>query len=120
MCGKDGMVGCLHSTKNNNELKTLMDLYVNNAAFQELSATLKGSSENERIKISLANNSHLDDDTKKKALIASRYLNSVAKGENALELSVALLENLNNKGTSSFIEIKIPNYIEEAINKLCV
>lgn len=109
-----------NSTKNNNELKTLMDLYVNNAAFQELSATLKVSSENERIKISLANNSHLDDDTKKKALIASRYLNSVAKGENALELSVALLENLNNKGTSSFIEIKIPNYIEEAINKLCV
>lgn len=54
---------------------------------------LRKSKENHRIKESL-NNSLWSDDDKKKALLAARYLNSVGKGENALELSIALRENL--------------------------
>lgn len=46
---------------------------------------LRKSKENHRIKESL-NNSLWSDDDKKKALLAARYLNSVGKGENALEL----------------------------------
>lgn len=59
---------------------------------------LRKSKENHRIKESL-NNSLWSDDDKKKALLAARYLNSVGKGENALELSIALRENLTKQGS---------------------
>lgn len=74
---------------------------------------LRKSKENHRIKESL-NNSLWSDDDKKKALLAARYLNSVGKGENALELSIALRENLTKQGAErkDFI---IPQYIKEAL-----
>ena len=54
-----------------------------------------------------------------KAIIASRYLNSVGKGENALELSYALLENLELMGTPKFKDFIVPNYIKETIAWVC-
>jgi hypothetical protein len=56
---------------------------------------------------------------KKKAVFASRYLNSVGKGENALELSVALKENLEKRGTEEYQNFNVPNYIREAIEWMC-
>lgn len=53
---------------------------------------------------------------KRAALLASRYLNSVGKGENALELVVALEGNLslpdNDANKKSFV---VPDYIQKAI-----
>lgn len=74
---------------------------------------LRKSKENHRIKESL-NNSLWSDDDKKKALLAARYLNSVGKGENALELSIALRENLTKQG-SERKDFIIPQYIKEAL-----
>ncbi|PXX98943.1 ATP-dependent endonuclease [Marinifilum breve] len=59
------------------------------------------------------------DDDKKKAIIASRYLNSVGKGENALELAYALEENLEKKGTDEYNEFVVPQYIKDAIDWIC-
>lgn len=74
---------------------------------------LRKSKENHRIKESL-NNSLWSDDDKKKALLAARYLNSVGKGENALEFSIALRENLT-KQWSERKDFIIPQYIKEAL-----
>jgi len=50
------------------------------------------------------------------ALIASRYLNSVGKGENALELADVLEKNLESATPEIF---RLPVYIKEAINWVC-
>lgn len=48
---------------------------------------------------------------KRKHLIAAKYLNSVGKGENAMELSDILENNLKNKK----FDFKPPEYIKKAI-----
>jgi predicted ATP-dependent endonuclease of OLD family len=50
------------------------------------------------------------------SLVAARYLNSVGKGENALELAVTLEENLNKETPVPFV---VPSYITEAIDWVC-
>lgn len=50
------------------------------------------------------------------ALIASRYLNSVGKGENALELADILEKNLESDTPEVF---RLPLYIKDAINWAC-
>lgn len=77
---------------------------------------LRESKENERIKESLKCCTWTDSD-KKKALLASRYLNSVGKGENALDLSIVLKENLE-KQEKERKTFNIPNYIKEAMTWL--
>ncbi len=108
------------SISNKDEMEELIELYKNkDSTVDDLLVKLRTSKENIRIKDSINSNTNLDDEYKKKAIIASRYLNSVGKGENALELSYVLLENFNKKGTNDFIEFTVPNYIENAINELC-
>lgn len=108
------------SLSNVNEIKDLMKLYnTEGKTAQDLLDRLSKSKENQRIIDSIkANTSFLDDD-KKKAIIASRYLNSVGKGENALELCYALQKNLEKKGTADFKEFNVPPYIKSAIEELC-
>jgi putative ATP-dependent endonuclease of the OLD family len=108
------------SISNAPEIKDLMTLY-NTAGktTQDLLNKLSKSKENKRIIESIAANTSLSEDDKKKAIIASRYLNSVGKGENALELCYALQENLEKKGTAEFKEFNVPNYIKSAIEELC-
>lgn len=77
---------------------------------------LRTSKENKRIKEALKYCSWSDEE-KKKALLAARYLNSVGKGENALELSIALRENLN-KQADERKAFTVPQYIEEALKWL--
>jgi hypothetical protein len=83
--------------------------------------TLRSSDENERIKNSLTKSKGeaWDDVSQKKAIIASRDLNSVGKGENALELSSALRENLLKKGSVEFDDFIVPTYIKKAIEWMC-
>lgn len=76
----------------------------------------KLSTENQRIKEAIeALDDSWTDEEKKHAVIASRYLNSIGKGENALELAYALEENLINN-TQDFV---VPKYIEEALKWIC-
>ena len=107
------------STKNTSELYSLMDLYNDpDSTVQQLIDELRSSEENTRIKIGITS-SNLTDDEKKRSIIASRYLNSVSKGENALELAIALQNNLFNKGSDAYVEVVIPTYIQEALEVLC-
>lgn len=108
------------SIANKKELTELMNLYSSNATFSELINTLSNSHENNRIKESLKNtNSDWNEEQKKKALIASRYLNSVGKGENALELASVLKDNLELKNQDEYQEFIVPEYIVNAIEWVC-
>lgn len=108
------------SLSNKAELKSLMDLYCKDGcSVDDLLAKLKSSKENDRIKNGINENVNFSDDEKKRAIIASRYLKSVGKGENALELSYILSENLKKKGTAEYEEFIVPRYIKEAIEELC-
>ncbi|WCM60706.1 AAA family ATPase [Paenibacillus polymyxa] len=104
-----------HSMKNQEEIKKIMRLYVDRRDLSEYEQLLRKSDEKARIVESLTINNIWSEEQKKKALIASRYLNSVGKGENALELSYVLADNLNKRGTHEYQEFIVPNYIKEAI-----
>lgn len=99
------------SMKNQEEIKELMTMNYSDALNK-----LRASDENDRIVQSLEA-SLWNEDEKKKALVASRYLNSVGKGENALELCNNLEENLllpiNERKT-----FDVPQYIKDAIEWL--
>lgn len=102
------------SIDNQMELKKLMSL----TNLQDILDTLRKSKVNTRIKDAV-NASSWNDDDKMKAVIASRYLNSVGKGENALELSVVLKDNFEladgNPQKKTFV---VPQYIQEALTWL--
>jgi SMC domain-containing protein len=77
---------------------------------------MRNSEANTRIKSSIEA-SEWTDEEKRKALLASRYLNSVSKGNNALELNVALMNNLD-KPEEDRDEFHVPRYIVEALTWL--
>ena len=79
-------------------------------------AKMRRSDANTRIKTSI-DQSGWTDDEKRKALLASRYLNSVSKGSNALELNVALMSNLE-KSEADRKEFHVPHYIVDALQWL--
>ena len=106
------------SMTNQQEIKDLMRLFKDYKPIADLVAELRDSVENTRIKDSISANTW-DENDKKKAIIASRYLNSVGKGENALELSYNLLENLEKKNTPEYVEFIVPEYIKQAIDWIC-
>jgi hypothetical protein len=100
---------------NQPEIKELMSFFKDNKPISDFNDKLRGSKENKRIIEGVENNTLWNEDDKKKSLIASRYLNSVGKGENALELSYALEENLNKKESADYQEFVVPDYIQKAI-----
>ncbi len=103
------------SMSNKPEIQEMMDLD-ESKTLGDCLALLGNSKENERIKGAIqALNDSWTDEEKKHAVIASRYLNSIGKGENALELAYALEENLINN-TQDFV---VPKYIEEALKWIC-
>lgn len=99
------------SIENLTELNKIMS----QTKLQYMLDALRNSKANTRIKDAI-NASSWSDEDKMKAVIASRYLNSVGKGENALELSVALKDNFemtdDNPQKQTFI---VPQYIQEAL-----
>jgi hypothetical protein len=109
------------SISNKQEIDDLMTLYENDSStVNSLLEKLGNSKENTRIKDGINANTIMSEEDKKKAIIASRFLNSVGKGENALELSYILSENFKKKGTDDFVEFIVPNYIKNAIEELCL
>lgn len=53
---------------------------------------------------------------KEKAIIASRYLNSVGKGENALELATILQDKYVEDSDVAVQEFHVPEYIKMQLN----
>lgn len=104
---------------NQEEIKELMSLQKNDRPLAEYIAKLNGSKENTRIKDSLNENTLWDEQDKKKAIICARYLNSIGKGENALELAWILEDNLTKKGTPDYQKFNVPEYIKNAIEWIC-
>lgn len=82
----------------------------------EMMNKMRTSETNSRIKTSIGA-SEWTDEEKRKALLASRYLNSVSKGSNALELNVALMANLEKSATDRK-EFNVPRYIVDALTWL--
>lgn len=77
---------------------------------------MRDSEANARIKTSIGATEWTDEE-KRKALLASRYLNSVSKGSNALELNVALMSNMD-KPEEDRDEFHVPQYIVDALTWL--
>lgn len=77
---------------------------------------MRDSDANTRIKNGV-NASGWAEEEKRKALLASRYLNSVSKGANALELNVALMNNLG-KPAAEKKNFNVPQYIVDALTWL--
>lgn len=107
------------SMSNEDEIKEMMKLNADNTSADCLALLSNGrklSEENERIKeaVEVLGDTWSEED-KIKAVIASRYLNSIGKGENALELAYALEENLTNNAE----DFVVPKYIEEALRWIC-
>ncbi|SHI90283.1 Predicted ATP-dependent endonuclease of the OLD family, contains P-loop ATPase and TOPRIM domains [Hymenobacter daecheongensis DSM 21074] len=104
------------SVANSAEITQLMQLYASGDTVVNMLALLRNSGENIRIKNIAVLASSWNDNDKKIAIIASRLLNSVGKGQNAFELSQALEENFN--APTPFV-FKVPKYVKEAINWVC-
>ena len=110
---------------NQAEIKDLMCSFKDNKTIEELLNKLpEGTQENPNkknieIKRGIRECNWPNDNDKRAAIIASRYLNSVAKGENALELAYALENNLNKKGQAGYQDFVVPTYIENALGWIC-
>ncbi|HZL10659.1 MAG TPA: AAA family ATPase [Prolixibacteraceae bacterium] len=107
------------SMRSQQEIRDLMKLYSDGNSIADFEAKLRVSKDNNRIKESIAVAGLWAEVDLKKAIIASRYLNSVGKGENALELSYALIDNLEKKGNPEYKEFTVPGYIKQAIDWIC-
>lgn len=109
------------SIKNGEELIALINAFSSNEELKDFFSLLRDSKQNKRISYALETDL-LDgwtDEEKKKAIIASRYLNSVEKGENALELSTILQERYIEDPTAAVQEFHVPEYIKNAIEWVC-
>lgn len=106
------------SMSNPREIRDLMKLYADGNSIIDYAPKLRACAENTRIKDSITSSTWGEDD-KKKACIASRYLNSIGKGENALELSYVLQQNLEKLGTTDYKAFLVPEYIKLAIDWIC-
>jgi putative ATP-dependent endonuclease of OLD family len=96
------------SMSNQVEINELMNLFKdNNSSIIPFLNNISNSEENNKIKSSLMANTSWDEEDKKKAIISARYLNSIRKGENALELAYALEDNLNKKNTTEYQEFNV-------------
>lgn len=99
----------LRGMKNEDELKDIMRA---NTLADKLKC-LRDSPANKRIEAALEA-SNWSDSEKKDALIASRYLNSIGKGDNALALSLVLEENLKKPANQRTVFV-VPQYIKDAL-----
>lgn len=102
------------SIKNKDELNDLMEMQTSTTMLERL----RKSEENDRIKRSMDACNWSESD-KCKAIIASRYLNSISKGGNALELSIALEDNLRlSTDDPNKVKVVVPPYIADALEWL--
>lgn len=108
------------SVSNQTELTALV-LHImkeENVAMVVAANTMHVSDENTRITSSLlsCSGSGWDDSLKMRSLLASRYLNSLSKGGNALEIAAKLEANLQRQFPEFFL---VPLYLSQAIKWAC-
>lgn len=100
------------SMPNSEEIKNLMKACKDKKPISEMLSMLRdGTEENERIEESIASNNQWNVGKKRKHIVAARYLNSIGKGVNALEIS----QNLEKDEC----DIVVPKYIKEAVEWIC-
>jgi putative ATP-dependent endonuclease of OLD family len=110
---------------NRGEIKDLMSLVEDKTVEDYLDKLPKGSDakpnkQNKRIEEGITQlGTSWSSEDKKNAIVAARYLNSVGKGENALDLAIALEDNLEKEETEEYQEFNVPQYIKDAIEWLC-
>lgn len=98
------------SMQNKSEISAMMEKYNEVDALDDFD--IRNSDENERILESLRSEKlDWDLDKKKRGLIAARYLNSVSKGENALEIAAELEEDV----ISDDPKFQLPSHLKKAI-----
>ena len=110
------------SMRNQAELKELMNAFKEKRPLSNLIEILNLNPSNENSRITTAIQQLPEkwaEIEKKKAIIASRYLNSVEKGENALELATCLQEKYIENPEEVIKDFNIPNYIKNAIEWVC-
>jgi predicted ATP-dependent endonuclease of OLD family len=107
------------SIKNKPELTTLMDLHALDKPIEDLLSKLRKSVENDKIADAIRAQTGWTNANKRIALIAARYLNSVGKGENALELAIALQGNFEEKDPIKKEAFVLPKYLGDAIDWAC-
>ncbi|NMM38593.1 MAG: AAA family ATPase [Glaciimonas sp.] len=107
------------SIANSKEIVEIMKLLSTAKSSKELLAKLRKGPENDRISEGIAGALTWDESDKNVAIIASRYLNSVGKGANALELAHVLQTNFDLKGTPEYAQFTIPPYLTQAISWVC-
>lgn len=118
--------------QNREELQELLNLYQTGRSVDDMIAEMRTSSPNTEIGISIKaqTSSSWSDADKKKAIVASRYLNSVGKGENALELANVLelnrtLPTAVPAGTVAGTPVNlqrtfnVPQYIKDSLDWIC-
>ncbi|MEX1013965.1 MAG: hypothetical protein WDZ80_02285 [Candidatus Paceibacterota bacterium] len=107
------------SIQNRDELTDLMKLHANEKNYKDLIEKLRKGTLKEKITTTIEKQGKFTERDKCEAIIAARYLSSIAKGENALELSSNLKQNLSKKETDDFVDITLPKYIKDAIDWIC-
>lgn len=99
------------SLANTNQLLKLIKIGKFNDKAKEVIEKSKNTTIKERLLPALEKiDWHID--IKYKSLLATRYLSSLGKGENALELRLKLEDNLESEKP---LDLNIPSYINEAI-----
>jgi putative ATP-dependent endonuclease of OLD family len=107
------------SIQNKAELATLMDLYVKNSPVEDMLLALRKSDVNDRIIAAMHAQTAWGNAEKRTAIIAARYLSSVGKGENALELAIALQNNFEEQDPALKQNFVLPSYLGKAITWAC-
>ena len=113
LCNPDLELLITESMSNQAEIKTMMG-----GDYSQAKNNVKNNQNWDDVKTSL-DNTDWEDDEKRRHLIAARYLSSLSKGENALELCLALEENYElNADDERKKTFNVPNYIHNALEWL--
>lgn len=113
LCNPDLELLVTESMSNQAEIKNMM-----NGDYAKAKDNVKNDKKWDNVKASL-DDTDWEDDEKRRHLIAARYLSSLVKGENALELCLALEENYELDADDEHKKIFIvPPYIHNALEWL--
>lgn len=110
LCNPDLELLVTESMSNKDEIRDMMRMN-----YEQAKERIKKTQKWNDVKTAL-DNTDWGNDEKKKHLIAARYLSSVGKGENALELCLALEENHELENGDEHKKIfNVPPYIHKAL-----
>lgn len=128
LCNLENDILLTSSISNRDELKDLLTFYNANLPIADLLNRIHNSSaaRDFRTAIEAINDPAWTEQEQKKVILAHRYLSSVGKGANALELATSLEENLLlpdipvNPEDKTKKVFNVPNYIQQAIQWICL